>query len=465
MPNLRAPLRKSAQKRLVIVVRADPVICGHSGEARHLAETAIRSGYSEVKILTWPIETLQKSGLPLKPLDRIAPYSAGITVERPPAVGDYKIPDGRLNLALKGRLVELFTDGVPTVCLSLYLVPHTQIVTEAVQAARSTGLPVDVTTVAEAVGSDITNVVRTCVKEGRMGPAMYLFATYLASDRCVAVSAYTRDLIVQAAQEVDAACGTTFAEQCRDRVTISYPAMDARALGDVDTAEADDALKLRGLTRGGYALFLSRITPAKGVDDLIRAYQASKAKDAIKLVIAGTGPALPEYKKLAAENPNILFFDDVDDDEKPLLMHGAAAYVLPSKPRPEFVETFGIALAEKMLVGGEGPRAHHRHRRHPRSRGRHPPADRSRQHPQHHRRPRPRRAGHDAGRKTSQRRHRPWLCPPIRPHQRLRQPARRVRGGGYGVGQGLPCRPPQAGSRQSHITSATRLHVARARSP
>ena len=36
-------------------------------------------------------------------------------------------------------------------------------------------------------------------------------------------------------------------------------------------------------------------------------------------------------------------------------MHGAAAYALPSKPRPEFVETFGIALAEKMLVGGEGP--------------------------------------------------------------------------------------------------------------
>jgi glycosyltransferase involved in cell wall biosynthesis len=28
--------------------------------------------------------------------------------------------------------------------------------------------------------------------------------------------------------------------------------------------------------------------------------------------------------------------------------------VLPSKPRPEFVETFGIALVEKMLAGG-GP--------------------------------------------------------------------------------------------------------------
>ena len=47
-----------------------------------------------------------------------------------------------------------------------------------------------------------------------------------------------------------------------------------------------------------------------------------------------------------------MFLDDVDDDEKPYLMAGCAAYVLPSKPRPEFVETFGIALAEKMLAGG-----------------------------------------------------------------------------------------------------------------
>ena len=62
-------------------------------------------------------------------------------------------------------------------------------------------------------------------------------------------------------------------------------------------------------------------------------------------------------RALAASTPvadRIVFFDDVDDAEKPHLMAGSSAYVLPSKPRPEFVETFGIALAEKMLAGG-GP--------------------------------------------------------------------------------------------------------------
>jgi glycosyltransferase involved in cell wall biosynthesis len=35
-------------------------------------------------------------------------------------------------------------------------------------------------------------------------------------------------------------------------------------------------------------------------------------------------------------------------------MRGCAAYALPTKPEADFVETFGIALVEKMLTGG-GP--------------------------------------------------------------------------------------------------------------
>ena len=51
-------------RRLVIVVRADPVICGHAGEARNLAEVALTRGFDDVRLLTWPIPTLQAAGLP-----------------------------------------------------------------------------------------------------------------------------------------------------------------------------------------------------------------------------------------------------------------------------------------------------------------------------------------------------------------------------------------------------------------
>ncbi|RFA10337.1 glycosyl transferase family 1 [Subtercola boreus] len=347
----------TTENRLVIVVRADPVICGHSVEARNIAETALERGFDEVRIVTWPIETLERAGLPLKPLDSVLPYSPGIFVDRPAPVGDYKVPDGRFLAGITGRLIELFTDGVPTVCLSLYLSPHTLAVSDAMRAAWSTGLPVNVTTIAEAVGSDVTNVVRTAVEEGRLGAAAHILSSYLSQDHCVAVSDYTRELIISEAERVDAQYGTRFGEQCRRRITVSYPAIDADRYSNLDDRVIEDVLEARGLDRDNYVLFLSRLTEAKGVEDLIAGFEQSRAHAGRMLVIAGRGPQAPALMTLAAQSPladQIVFLDDVGDAEKPYLMAGCAAFVLPSKPRPEFVETFGIALAEKMLAGG-GP--------------------------------------------------------------------------------------------------------------
>lgn len=347
--------RRSAQRRLVIIVRADPVICGHSGEARNLAEAALQRGYDDVRIVTWPLEALE--AFPLKPLDTVLPYSPGITVERPAPVGDYKVPDGRYIAGMVGRLVELFTEGIPTVCLSLYLTPHANAAMEALGIAQRISPDVDVTMVAEAVGSDITNVVRSCLTDGAVGAAAAVFGTYLAHDRCVAVSHYTKELIVESATSVDEILGTSFADECRERVGISYPAVNSATFTDIAPVEIDRALEERGLTAGSYALFLSRITPAKGVVDLIEGYRRSAARAHAKLVIAGTGTARPAALAYAAASgcaDQIVFFDDVDDNEKRMLMAGSIAYLLPSKPMPEFVETFGIALVEKMLAGG-GP--------------------------------------------------------------------------------------------------------------
>ena len=344
-------------RRLVIVVRADPVICGHSGEARNLAEVALTRGFDDVRIVTWQLDTLRTAGLPLKPLDAVSPYSDGITVERPAAVGDYKVPDGRFTGGMTGRLIELFTDGVPTVCMSLYLAPHATIVAEARNAAAATGLTMQLSTIAEAVGSDITNVVRSCVESGRFGAAAHLFATYLSNDRCVAVSEYTRDVIVAAASEIDARHGTDFAERCRERVTISYPAIDSRQYTELSDDAIERVVARRGIERDRYVLFLSRLSKAKGVDDLIAGFSRSRSRHHVQLVIAGNGPEAVALRSQAASSPaahRIVFLDDVSDEEKPALMAGSSAFALPSKPRPEFVETFGIALVEKMLAGG-GP--------------------------------------------------------------------------------------------------------------
>jgi glycosyltransferase involved in cell wall biosynthesis len=345
------------QRRLVIVVRADPVICGHSGEARNLAEVALQRGFTDVRIISWPLDLLHTSGLPLKPLDGMLPYSKGIEVERPEPVGDYKVLDGRHLAGMTGRLVELFTDGVPTVCMSLYLSPHTLAVSDALRVARLTGLPVNVKTIAEAVGSDVTNVVRSCAADGRFGAAAQVLSAYLDSDLPVAVSEYTKELIISSAEEIDARHGTCFAERCGQRVTISYPAINTLDYLHACPAETAEVLQRRQLVRNRYVLYLSRLARAKGVDDLIAGFTASAACRDLTLVIAGNGPEAQHLRELAAATSaanRIRFLHDVDDGEKPHLMAGCAAFVLPSKPRPEFVETFGIALVEKMLTGG-GP--------------------------------------------------------------------------------------------------------------
>ena len=340
--------------RLVIVVRADPVICGHSGEARNLAEVALTRGFDDVRLLTWPIEALEQAGLPLKPLDRLLPYSPGITVERPEPVGDYRVPDGRYLAGLTGRLVELLSDGVPTTCLSMYLAPHQNVVADAVAIARAAGFGPQVYTIAKAVGSDVTNVIRSCLREGLFGAATALFATFLANDEVIAVSQYTREQIIEAADDVDQHTGTRFGQQCRERVTVSYPPIDTAAYLGLDPLELDAALAARGLERDGYLLFLSRVTRAKGIFDLVSAFGQCRARSAVKLVVAGNGPALEQVRAMARHDERIVFLNDVDDEEKPLLMRGCLAYALPTKPEPEFVETFGIALTEKMLAGG-GP--------------------------------------------------------------------------------------------------------------
>ena len=343
---------------LVLVVRADPIICGHSTEARNLAEAGIEMGLESVHIVTYPIDILEETDLPLKPLETVSHYSAGIKVCRPNPVGDYKVLDGRLGYALSGELVDILHGLHGRVMLmDLYLVPHGQMVMNAVRTFENLERDPDVYTVGEAVGSDITNVVRNALEVGQTGAAQVVLANYLDHDLPVAVSEYTRNMIIESGELVDAEMGTDFANQLRERVRISYPAIDTVSYISIEEnlEEVDEILTSRGLERDGYVMFLSRIAPAKGVDDLVAAYRQSELYGVKKLIICGNGPMKEQIQEMSSEDPWIEILDNVADEEKGALMYGCYAWCLPSKPRPEFVETFGIAVAEKMLAGGLGP--------------------------------------------------------------------------------------------------------------
>ena len=342
-----------ARKVLVIVVRADPIICGHSTEARNLAEAALSAGYAPF-IVTWHDELLEGSGLPLKPVSEITPYSEGITVVRPAAVGNYKLLDGRYNLGMTSAIVEIARQD-PTcemTIMCLYLQPHARIVLDAVDAIRGCwGADFNVTTVAEAVGSDITNVLANSMRNQNFGAAITVLTQFLAFDVPVCVSQFTLDEACRWAQQVDDVLGTDFAARLKKKCALSYPALDVAEYTQLDPTVASDVLSKRGLIAKKYVLYLSRVIEAKGVFELVAAYRASGLPAAgVNLLIVGRGEALADVQKVTAGDANISHMTDMSDAEKAAIFDGAASYILPSKFHPTFVETFGIVITEAMLT-------------------------------------------------------------------------------------------------------------------
>ena len=111
---------------------------------------------------------------------------------------------------------------------------------------------------------------------------------------------------------------------------------------------ADIITEKYGLHREDYILFLARIVPEKGLHYLIEAYQ--KAGIPQKLVIAGgSGHSQGYYddmKKLAGDDPHVLFTGFVQGAELAELYSNAYLYVLPSD-----IEGMPMSLLEALGYG------------------------------------------------------------------------------------------------------------------
>lgn len=103
-----------------------------------------------------------------------------------------------------------------------------------------------------------------------------------------------------------------------------------------------------GLTKNEYILYLGRIVPEKGLDDLVAAYK--KVDTDKKLVIAGGSSDTQEYfrrlRKLAEDDERILFTGFVQGQALEELYSNAYFYVLPSK-----IEGMPLSLMEAMSYG------------------------------------------------------------------------------------------------------------------
>jgi len=109
-----------------------------------------------------------------------------------------------------------------------------------------------------------------------------------------------------------------------------------------------DYLESMGLTPRKYILAVGRITPEKGFDYLIRAYQKAAIED-FKLVIAGGVEAESSYGdelKELAKGRNVVFAGFVQGEKLEQLYMNTRLYVLSS-----LNEGFPLVLLEAMSYG------------------------------------------------------------------------------------------------------------------
>jgi glycosyltransferase involved in cell wall biosynthesis len=96
---------------------------------------------------------------------------------------------------------------------------------------------------------------------------------------------------------------------------------------------------------GGYALFVGRLAPPKGIETMLAAW--NQAEIAYPLKIVGDGPLRPIVERAAAQNPFITYLGSVPPEEASDLMGDAAFVIVPTVG----IETFGRVAAESLAKG------------------------------------------------------------------------------------------------------------------
>ena len=100
-----------------------------------------------------------------------------------------------------------------------------------------------------------------------------------------------------------------------------------------------------GEGRGGYALFVGRLSPEKGLGTLLMAWEHLGGKVPLKIV--GNGPLAPEVQEAQKRIPGVEWLGRKAPEEVYALMGEAAFLVFPS----EWYETFGRVAIEAFAKG------------------------------------------------------------------------------------------------------------------
>ncbi len=137
----------------------------------------------------------------------------------------------------------------------------------------------------------------------------------------------------------------------RGRLLINPPGVDQAVFRPLPGARA--ALRAEfGLAPGQPVLgYLGRLTPEKGVQDIVAALPALPADTRLLIVGGGERAAIEAQARALGVGERLVFTGAVDRLDTPRYLGAMDALVVPSRTTPRWKEQFGRVIAEAMLCG------------------------------------------------------------------------------------------------------------------
>jgi glycosyltransferase involved in cell wall biosynthesis len=134
-----------------------------------------------------------------------------------------------------------------------------------------------------------------------------------------------------------------------DDVTIAPQSVEAELFGRTVVAEEIAALRrTHELPDGPLVLYVGRLVPEKGVEQLLAAWpQVTARHPDATLIVAGDGPLAPHVRAW----PGVRLLGALPREALPAAYAAAAATVVPSIPTAHFREPWGLVCNEAMHQG------------------------------------------------------------------------------------------------------------------
>ena len=259
-----------------------------------------------------------------------------------------KVLDGALIKAFVGQVINLIIEKDINVLSTFYLDPHAFIANQAKLYAQLV-LGKKIITTHKAVGSDVLNSIANHRTDGE---GKFLLLQLLSGDVMLAVSQFTKDKIIEYAQDL---LPLHLTEKIASEMKVLYAPFNNTFFLERDEEELHDLKKKFKIPENRKIIsYFGRLFPEKGVEDLLEAFVLIKqCNPDTLLVIGGQGISSDGLKQVVQEQdiPDVIFTESVSNNEKRALMQLSYVGVIPTKPILNFVETLCISALEYQAAG------------------------------------------------------------------------------------------------------------------